>query len=277
MIEQEVKIIFNRRLGEKIYLLGIEARDMGALAEPGQFIMLRVDPGIDPLLRRPFSICGQRDEKTLLILYRIIGRGTALLSGKRQGEHLSALGPLGRGFPGPGKRNFPVLIGGGVGLAPLLYLAQSLTRSDSREEAPTFGRGSLLFLAGFSNKKEVIPLTEVVEPLPRLSVSTEDGSLGHHGLVTDLFQKHLISFTERQEKVRVFACGPSGMLKKIFRICSVEGLECWVSLETHMACGLGACLGCAVRAAPETGRTYYHVCKDGPVFNASDIDWTAIG
>jgi dihydroorotate dehydrogenase electron transfer subunit len=265
MIEQETKITAHHQLGEKIFLLELQAPGIAASAEPGQFVMLRIQPGLDPLLRRPFSICGQVGGKVLLILYRIIGRGTSLLAGQTKGGNLSTLGPLGRGFSKPGKPDIPILIAGGIGLPPLLYLARTLSRPD------------LHLLAGFSTKSEIIPLDRIMNPLPRLSVSTEDGSSGFQGAVTDLFQEHLTTLRKQREKIRVYACGPAGMLKEIARICSSESLKCQVSLESHMACGLGACLGCAVRAAPETGKKYMHVCKDGPVFASKDIDWTSIG
>lgn len=264
MFEQETEIIFNNKVAENSYLLGLRAPEVIESARPGQFVMLRIQPGIDPLLRRPFSICGHQAEGTLLILFKIAGRGTAILSAKKKGEYLSLLGPLGKGFPEPEAHVLPVLIGGGLGLAPLLFLAQSLAPAEFH------------FLAGFGSKKETLPFEQITGPLPGLSLSTDDGSMGFKGPVTALFQKRLASFKGQRKDINVYTCGPPGMLAKIVRRCRAEKISCRTSLETHMACGLGACLGCAVKAAPETGRTYFHVCKDGPVFDAEDIDWAAI-
>lgn len=261
MFEQETEIIFHDQVAENIFLLGVHAPLILDSAKPGQFVMLRVHAGIDPLLRRPFSICGHQDREVLLILYKKVGQGTAILASKKKGKYLSILGPLGNGFHEPMNHDIPLLVGGGMGLAPLLFLAQSLNR------------GKFHLLAGFGSKKDVFPMEQIIGPLTNLSVSTDDGSLEFKGLVTDLFKERVASFRGQPKNIRVYTCGPRPMLEQIVRICTDKKITCQVSLETYMACGVGACLGCAVKASPKTGQTYFHVCTDGPVFLGEDIDW----
>ena len=148
-----------------------------------------------------------------------------------------------------------------LGLAPLLYLAQSLPQAEFH------------LLAGFGSKKDTFPLEQIIGPVNNLSVSTEDGSLGMKGFVTDLLQEDLNSFERQKKNPAVYACGPRPMLEQVVRMCMDKKITCQVSLETHMACGVGACLGCAVKASPQRSQSYVHVCKDGPVFFAEDIDW----
>ena len=163
----------------------------------------------------------------------------------------------------PQDYDLPLLIGGGMGLAPLLFLAQSLNM------------GEFHLLAGFASKKDTFPLEQIIGPVENLSISTEDGSLGIKGLVTDLFLEHLTSFDRQQKNLVVYACGPRPMLEQVVRMCGDKGIACQVSLETYMACGVGACLGCAVKASTRTGQAYYHVCTEGPVFNGEDIEWNS--
>jgi dihydroorotate dehydrogenase electron transfer subunit len=265
MFELETEIVLHDQVAENVFLLGVHARQILGSAKPGQFVMLRVHSGIDPLLRRPFSICGHKDGEILLILYKVVGQGTEILATKRKGEYLSILGPLGKGFHVPRDQDIPLLVGGGMGMAPLLFLAQSLNR------------GKFHLLSGFGSKKDSFPMEQIVgqtaRPLMKLSVSTDDGSLGFKGLVTDLFQERLDSFEGQTENLTVYACGPRQMLERLVGMCMAQKITCQVSLETYMACGVGACLGCAVKASPWTGQTYLHVCTDGPVFPAEDIAW----
>jgi dihydroorotate dehydrogenase electron transfer subunit len=263
MFEQETEIVYHDQVAENVFLVGLHAPQILDSAKPGQFVMLRVHSGIDPLLRRPFSICGHRDKDILLVLYKKVGQGTAILASKKKGEYLPILGPLGQGFHEPRDYEIPLLIGGGMGLAPLVFLAQSLKM------------GEFHLLAGFASKKDTFPLEQIIGSVENLSVSTEDGSLGMKGLVSDLFQEHLTSFEGQRENLAVYACGPRPMLEQVVRMCMDKGVACQVSLETHMACGVGACLGCAVKASSRTGQVYYHVCTEGPVFNGEDIEWNS--
>jgi dihydroorotate dehydrogenase electron transfer subunit len=242
--------------------MGLWSPEIAAEARPGQFLMIRVQDGIDPLLRRPFSICATQDREQVLILYRIVGRGTAIMSKRKPGERLWVLGPLGQGFDLPKNGKTTVLVAGGIGVAPLMSLAQAL-RMDQ-----------LSFMAGYRRAEEIVRLEELGMGHVNVALATDDGSEGHYGQVTDLLEDYVKRHEE--DVAGICACGPVPMLKRIVLISAEREIECQVSLEAYMACGLGACLGCAVPASSHDHEAYHHVCKDGPVFNADAIDWERI-
>lgn len=253
--QEKAEILAMRGLTEDVFHCTLRAPRIAAAARPGQFVMVRVSEGLDPLLRRPFSL-HRVEGDTLGLLFKVVGKGTALLAAARAGEWLSVLGPLGRGFS-QGSEAANLLVGGGMGIAPLLFLAWRL-RQDRPEQA-------LVVLLGARHRREVASLVDDFASLGCVvHVATDDGSLGHHGLVTDLFDRAPAG------KHRVAACGPWPMLRAVARHCRERGHACEVSLETMMACGLAACLGCAV---PRPGGGYAHVCRDGPVFAAREVAW----
>ncbi|MFC1863750.1 dihydroorotate dehydrogenase electron transfer subunit, partial [Thermodesulfobacteriota bacterium] len=194
----------------------------------------------------------------------LVGRGTTLMTDMKTGQKLSVLGPLGTGFDLPKKDETPVLIAGGMGIAPLYFLAQFLK-----------GKG-VEFMAGFSSSKEVIPGNLIEDLDIKMSLSTDDGTAGHHGMVTDLLDEYLREHFETKNTLSLFTCGPIPMLKAVTALISEKKIKCSVSLEADMACGLGACQGCAVQASSMEKREYLHVCKDGPVFSAKAIDWNSL-
>jgi dihydroorotate dehydrogenase electron transfer subunit len=262
MIEEHAEVAFNRPLNANTWLMGIASPGVACSAVPGQFVMLRVRKGVDPLLRRPFSVCGVQGD-LFQILYRVVGRGTEILSREvRKGDRIPVLGPLGRGFRLPSERGTSLLVAGGIGIAPLLFLASAQ------------GGRPFRLMAGFGSGPEIIPVEEISSVPLDVDISTDDGSAGHAGLVTDLLEGWLRR--ESEEKPFIYTCGPKPMLRKIASIAAGLGLRCQASLESAMACGLGACQGCAVKSAPGEGRPYYHVCKDGPVFDIHQMDWEAL-
>ncbi len=263
MIDQVSEIVFNKRVATDTFFIGLRSPQIAAEARPGQFVMIKVGQGIDPLLRRPFSICGIREDDLVLILYRVVGRGTTIMCDAREGESLSVLGPLGSGFEMPHKGESPILTAGGMGIAPLIFLASIM------------GPGSFTFLAGFGSAEEIAATDEIGLSGLDLSLSTDDGSAGHRGLVTELLEDHLAGFNGNINPA-VFACGPLPMLKEVAAITLDKHVPCQVSLEASMACGLGACQGCAIRRSSEQGMAYYHVCQDGPVFDVKSLDWEAL-
>ena len=256
----ESKILYNDRLAEGHFRLGLEWKTPEVRA--GHFVMLRVSDGLDPLLRRPFGVyrvTGARGKSSkgtgIELLYRVVGRGTSMLAAKRPGETLGILGPLGNGFPAPQKGLKVVMVAGGMGIVPLYMLARD-------------SGGTLLF--GARSKKESFLLDGFKGLGLKIKTATEDGSAGVKGFVTALLEKEL------SPGAVVYACGPLGMLKAASRMCSDAGVQCFVSLERSMACGIGVCLGCAVRSVNHDGkenRNYKMVCSDGPVFDCEDIDW----
>ena len=262
MIEENVGVIFNKRVAVDTFLMGLKSHRIAAEARPGQFVMLRVGQGMDPLLRRPFSICGIREDDLFLILYRVVGRGTAIMCDVREGEKLSVLGPLGSGFEIPEQGEKPLLVAGGMGIAPLVFLASIMEP------------GSFTFLTGFGSAEEIVATDEIGLSGIGLSISTDDGSTGHKGLVTELLENHLSG--SNGGRSMVFACGPLEMLKRVATMTTDKHVPCQVSLEASMACGLGACQGCAIKRSSEQAIAYYHVCQDGPVFNINSLDWEAL-
>jgi dihydroorotate dehydrogenase electron transfer subunit len=175
---------------------------------------------------------------------------------------LKVLGPLGKGFVRPSAGQHAILAAGGMGIAPLMFLARSM--------APE----SYTFFAGFGSADQIVRADEPGLSGIKMSIATDDGSAGHHGLVTELLEKGPAGLSG--DRRMVFSCGPHPMLKAVAAITHERAIPCQVSLEAAMACGLGACQGCAVKAAAGQDRAYWHVCQDGPVFDATDLDWGAL-
>jgi dihydroorotate dehydrogenase electron transfer subunit len=262
MIETSIKIISNNSVTSDTFLLRISSPELAAGARPGQFLMVRTSNCMDPVLRRPFSICGVEDEGTIKILYKVVGRGTKILSNKKSGEYLSVLGPLGKEFKMPDRSEVIFLVAGGIGIAPLLFLYQEIKSFD------------INFLTGFRTSKEIIDPSLTGNKINNL-IATDDGSMGYSGRVTDLLLEKLEH--SRQKNISIYACGPLPMLKAVRNAALKYNIPCQVSMETFMACGLGACQGCVLGSdRVKTGRAYLHVCKEGPVFDINEIDWENI-
>lgn len=262
MESKDRKILFNEEAAPGCFRLGLEWRS--AEVAPGQFVMVRVSDGLDPLLRRPFGVYGVSGGRgkdplkgnVVELLYRVVGKGTRILSTRERNESVNVLGPLGNGFPEAGKGEKVIMVAGGMGIVPFLMLAKKL------------GGGLLLY--GAKGKSEAALAKDFKGTACRVKLSTIDGSVGAKGLVTGLLEREIT-----QDSV-VYACGPVGMLKAATKAAAAAGVRCHVSLERSMACGIGVCLGCAVRAkshAEQENRNYMMVCSEGPVFNSEDIDW----
>jgi dihydroorotate dehydrogenase electron transfer subunit len=244
---------------DDIFCLSLLAPEVCRSAAPGQFVMVRAGEGLDPLLRRPFSVYRVDETGILQILFKVVGRGTDWLARLRPGEYVDVLGPLGQGFSLL-EQGGVCLVGGGIGVAPLFFLAQR-----QRSKQP---EGEIELLLGARTKIEVTALAQGFANLGvTVRLATDDGSAGHHGLVGEL-----LTALPGDGPDRVFACGPHPMLAAVAGICQENGWPCQVSSEAAMACGLGACLGCAQPAAGKE-KGYLHVCKQGPVFDAGDIQW----
>jgi len=265
MIDQHIEILFNREIKSGIFLMGFRSPSLALESVPGQFVMVRVNEGIDPLLRRPFSICGISDEDIICIMYKTVGHGTEILAGKKAGDKLSVLGPLGRGFSPPGENKKAVLVAGGIGIAPIYFLAGSLKINPVE------------FMAGFGTSGDIMPHEQITGRSVNISIATDDGTAGYSGMVTGLLDEYLDGQIHERDSLMIYACGPLAMLKKVSSIASHRNVPCQVSLEALMACGLGACQGCAVKSLSNDDLTrYLHVCKDGPVFPSQSIDWSNI-
>lgn len=244
--------------------------------------MLSVDTGLDPLLRRPLSIHRWIDGN-IQLLYRVVGKGTAMLSEKRPGSVLEVLGPLGNDFPTKKTPRNIILVAGGLGIAPLFSLAESLThqrgkkiitpdppiRKGGRKTGlPNRGDGPLLFY-GARTGEEVLCIDELKSIGMKPIISTDDGTLGNKGNVVTVLKEYLDRNQSLAANCIVFGCGPKPMLKSLSALTKTYNLQGYIALEENMACGLGTCLGCVVN----TVKGYKRVCKEGPVFPIEEIVW----
>lgn len=259
MIDIYTEILSNENVTRDTFLLRLLSPELAASAEPGQFVMLKINEGNDPTLRRPFSICGTDEEGAVRIIYKVVGRGTRYLSNKKSGDHISALGPLGKGFKEADQSKKVYLVAGGIGIAPLLFFCQKTGATD------------IAFLTGFRTSDEIIDPASTGNKTDNV-IATDDGSMGYYGKVTDLLSERISR--NNPDSICVYTCGPLPMLKAVRKICLEKNIPCQVSMETFMACGLGVCQGCVVRSdISETDNHYLHVCKEGPVFDIEEIDW----
>ena len=274
MLDRKVKVREIQNLGARNYLVSLHAPEQARLVRPGQFIMIKCvdDANENPLLRRPFTIFnihkntrgGRPDGFDLLV--KDVGVGTGKLVQTKPGQTLDCLGPLGRGFQVNHELRAQVstacLVAGGVGIAPLLLLAEQLKAQRIRP---------ILFYGGAGAADLV--LRERFESLEiDIIYVTEDGSLGESGLVTEPLDRYL-ELNQRKD-IRIYTCGPWKMMKAVHDIAAHYELACDVSLEARMGCGMGACLGCVVGCRGEHGETQYlRACIDGPVMDSRQIDW----
>ncbi|MDP2905794.1 MAG: dihydroorotate dehydrogenase electron transfer subunit [Candidatus Omnitrophota bacterium] len=302
ILQCKAKIVSSRRIQGDYYKIVLASPEIAAGALPGQFISVKIDGDYQPLLRRPFSI-HRANKRELEILYAVVGEGTRLLSQKKPGKHLDVIGPLGNGFDyerpldvARGRRSTPrrcsgqandgrlILVAGGMGVAPLLFLAEQLVCRPS-----SVVRKNILVLLGAKNKKEVLCVKEFKKLGCEVKISTDNGSMGFKGKVTDLL-KILLTTNDpstwfdfahhgslgagerpldvtRGRRTTIYACGPRPMLRAISHISLKYNIPAQISLEEHMSCAIGACMGCVVG----TLQGFKRVCKEGPVFAADEI------
>ncbi len=277
MLDKKAKVKDIRDLGAQNFLLTLSTPEQARLVRPGQFIMLKCVENVDenPLLRRPFTIFNicrhARSGKPvgLELLVKDVGIGTHKLVQARPGQELDCLGPQGRGFQVSAEmRNrteIACLVAGGVGIAPLFLLAQNLLAQHVKP---------ILFYGGARIADLV--LREYFERLGiEAAYTTEDGSFGERGLVTQPLAPFLKTHAHRD--IRVYACGPWGMMKAVHTLSAQHNLQCEVSLEARMGCSLGACLGCVVHSRDQKGQDQFlRVCQDGPVMNSRLINWDTV-
>jgi dihydroorotate dehydrogenase electron transfer subunit len=274
------QIVFNRSVSAPYRHLGIAAPGFPEGFAPGQFVMVRPPLVTDPLLPRAFSIYRISQDgggaPVVEILYKILGKGTQCLSRMEPGREVDILGPLGNAFTITSAVKSAILVAGGIGVPPIAALAKALARSrepraESREE-PTIGPVSIEVFLGGKTADDILCVKDLEAAGARLHVTTEDGSLGTRGLVTDLLGPFLLG--SRLSALAVFTCGPPGMLSAVARLAERHGVACQASVEANMACGFGACMGCAIEARSNgPGPVYKLVCKDGPVFDSRELVW----
>ncbi len=239
-----------QKISDNIFLIKVLAPTISSLAKPGQFCNIKVSENSFPLLRRPFSICDVEGDY-LFFLFDIHGEGTKLISKKKPGESLELLGPLGNGFDYKEGFDTAVIVAGGLGVAPFPYLLKNLSYDKK-----------VISLIGGRSKKNI-----VTYGLKNVLTATDDGTEGFHGTVVELLKREIKNIS--QSKFRIFACGPTPMLKTLQSYCVENNYDCQISVECAMACGFGICQGCPIDLV--NGDSYLLVCKDGPVFEAKSV------
>lgn len=257
IFQEKIRVTANNRISQKYFKLTFASAKIASFVQPGQFIEIKISDTLDPLLRRPLSV-HQAKGKSFSVLCEIAGKGTQILSQKKAGECLDIIGPLGNGFSyrgrGSGNRA-EIIVAGGIGVAPLVFLAEKLKQSPA------------MVLIGARTKKNILCQKEFKKTGSDVRIATDDGSAGFKGKVTGLLKQFLRAADCRLWAI--YACGPKPMLRELAYVCKDYKIPAEISLEAHLSCGFGACLGCAVN----TRQGYKRVCKEGPVFEAEEILW----
>lgn len=251
-VKEKACVVSQEQLAAGIYSMVLKT-SAAQYAVPGQFISIFSKDG-SKLLPRPISICEiDKDADTLRVVYRVVGKGTAEFSSLASGDTVEIMGPLGNGFPLEGER--PMVVGGGIGVPPMLELAKQLS-------------GSVTAVMGYRND-DLFLNEEFTDVAGELVIATDDGSVGTHGTVVDAIREN-----ELDADV-IFACGPKPMLRALAAYAEEKGIKCYVSMEERMACGVGACLGCVCQSKEVDDHSHVHnkrVCKDGPVFLSTEVE-----
>ena len=253
----DTEIIWNNNIAPDIYHMKLYAPEIAYHAHPGQFIHIRCQNNITPLLRRPMSIFDAKKE-WIEILYYVRGIGTSLLAQRKKGEKINIIGPLGHGFNISHHHNI-WLVAGGMGISPLYFLAQKL-KSENK---------SILLFLGINNISD-LNITKLINNIENIKISTNDGSYGFKGYITELVEEYLNNNYDciGTQTLKIYTCGPKPMLIKMQQLSERYNILCELSLEAYMGCGVGACLSCVCKTRKEN---YKKVCTDGPVFNANEV------
>ena len=280
MIHTKAEILLNKSIAPDHFKMVLRLNDFKGTVGPGQFFHIRAGSDYDPLLRRPLSLHRIGDKPNVIeLLYKVVGKGTHLMSRRSKGTYIDVIGPLGNGFKiEKAQKNF-IIVAGGMGAAPLLALCDELAK---------FKKKSITVILGAKTADYIVCEKEFRDLGADVLVITDDGSKGTKGLATDMLVDVAKKFDLRETagpladkdtssitignyypSVGVYTCGCKGMLKEIAKICRHYNLKAQASFEERMGCGLGACLGCAVN----TANGYKRVCKDGPVFELGEIEF----
>jgi dihydroorotate dehydrogenase electron transfer subunit len=257
------KVISQEELKKGCFRVKLRAPYVAKKAGPGQFLHVRCGDSTDPLLRRPISIhrIGKSDVE---LLYNIVGKGTEILSRKKTGDELDIIGPLGNGFKiYKNNKSVKMIVAGGMGVAPLLGLAEELSRTIKGIK----GHKKFIVILGAKTQDHILCEEEFKKLGGDVYIATEDGSKGKRALATEFAGETVKSKNYRWEDICIYAAGPMAMIKALCALTEGGSLESQASLEERMACGLGACLGCVI----DTQSGYRRICKDGPVFALSAL------
>ena len=262
-----VKEMANEKISTKFYRMRLAVPYLGKVSRPGQFVKVRCSSGTDPLLRRPLGVYRIHSDG-IEVLYEVVGRGTDILSHMAKGSEVDILGPLGNGFDIDQKfKNVKgqkdILVAGGIGVAPLMALAERLRKL----------KKDVVVVIGAKESSHVLCERDFKRIGCSVRVATEDGSKGCRGLVTDVL-RDILRTPNSELRTDLYSCGPNGMLKAIWNMAAPAGISCQFSFESRMACGVGVCMGCPIKIRKGLiDFDYKMICKDGPVFKADEVYW----
>ncbi len=252
MYLEDAKVVHREQRADGLFAITVHSPRVARETRAGQFLNVRIETSAAPLLRRPFSV-SRTEGDHLEILFNVVGRGTQILASKQPGDRLNILGPLGVPFRTEGKYDLAVIVAGGLGVAPFPMLTDALEKSGKK-------------LVTFLGARTGAQVTE--KHLVNVRVATDDGSSGYHGTVVQLLEKYWDS--EETGNPKIFGCGPTRMMKALSDFATSRKIECELSLEGDMACGVGICQGCPVERT-SGGKKYSLVCVEGPTFNCNDV------
>lgn len=258
----QAKLVKKEQIKDDIFSFSVEAPEIVKIAKPGQFLEIRVTDQVEPFLRRPISIYNLDKEKGILeFIFQVKGKGTKILATKNEGELIDIIGPLGNGTFRIDEYQNLAIIGGGIGIFPLYELAKVAKLENKNVNT----------YLGFRSKEFVTLEEEFKNVSTTLCLATDDGSYGKNGFAINFLKEDI----ENGKIDSIFACGPMPMLRAVKTLAIEKNIPCQVSLEEKMGCGIGVCLGCAVKTAEssEESPEYKHVCKAGPVFEAREVDF----
>lgn len=286
MIQMNSNIVINEQISQDCWRIVLEAPPIASKVEPGQFINVKIGVANGPLFRRPFSVFRRVKLRGgtlgIELIYKVVGRGTHLMTELRKGDVLDVIGPLGRGFEWRRDKRAHVLLGGGIGSSTLFMLGGEISKGTKE-----YGI-QLHILLGAETQKTLILEKEFSALNGEVLVSTDDGTYGYHGLITEMLKSY-INDGKIPSDCAIYACGPESMFKALVPICRQHGIPAQISIERHMMCGIGACLTCVckvdkksvlkhrdlksfhIQFVPDRDFGYALVCKDGPVFDMDEV------
>lgn len=263
MKQELAKVITHQPVQGDYYNLTLSTIEIAPLVQPGQFLEMLVPNLADAVLRRPFSIYNV-EEDSVSILYKVVGKGTRAMQRLAPGDKVDVIGPLGNGFPLLANGAYPVLIAGGYGAAALYLQARRCLKKGA------------VFIGGRA-ALDILCAEEFRQLGWDVQISTEDGSVGDQGLITDLFDRWLKQYRKIhgiQDPIEIFACGPEGLLRAVGDRAKNNQCSGWLSMDRHMGCGVGVCLTCVIKQKTSAGDWQWaRCCKDGPVFESREVLW----
>ncbi len=264
MYRESCKVVSQEKVAPGHFVLTFESPKISKSAKPGQFVQVLCDNSMDPLLPRPFSFLTVTP-KNFSLLYHVVGKGTEILSKLKKGDALNVLGPCGNGFtlPVADAKNQYLLVGGGVGIPPLYHFSQELLKKK-------ISKKNIHVFLGARDKSLLLCEKEFKKLGITLHLATDNGSRGFKGFVTQVLEEFL---KKNSSTAKVFTCGPTPMMKATTVVASKFKVSCEISVEVPMACGFGACLGCAVKVHDGSGHRHAIACCEGPVFSGEAIVW----